>query len=521
VPILRRLGAAGVGLFAGITLGLLLGDENYVAVGAAVLFAILVALFTRQITPPAARPALYLLVALALTVRYAVAVAVYDGSLAAGRGGFVTGDDANYAEFSWTLVQLLRGETVNFDYGGFLYLLGTFVYLETAIFSVVGQNVVVVLLLNAALGAALVPLIGDLGRRLFDGERAGVLAGTIVAFFPSLVLWSSLNLKDSLSLFLIATVLWLLALFSRRMLPLLVLAMYVPVFLMESLRFYIFVGLAVVVPIGVMLANGPVARSRRIVTSALAVGLSLLLVVSQGAGTNALSASLLERLQSQRAAMAVGARTGFGRAIVLVQRGATYVIPTSSASPSPPESSPRVLVVEPRTHIVLGTAAPDRIAIPVQPGDLLVIPRPGVTPTVGPQPQPLPITANSGEVELVDAEDALILRTLEYLPFGVAFALFAPFPGAGLRAQDLLPIPEMLVWYVLLVAAVIALWRWRRRWRILAPIVLFVSGTVLIFALAEGNVGTLYRHRAMIIPFVALLSAPTIASLLLRRERAV
>src|SRR5205823_7524413 len=106
------------------------------------------------------------------------------------------------------------------------------------------------------------------------------------------------------------------------------------------------------------------------------------------------------------------------------------------------------------------------------------------------------------------------LRTLEYLPFGLAFALFAPFPGSGTRMQDLLPIPEMLLWYLLLIGAGIALWRWRKRWRTLAPITLFIAGTVVIFALAEGNVGTLYRHRAMIIPFVALLAAPTIASLL-------
>jgi peptidoglycan/LPS O-acetylase OafA/YrhL len=64
----------------------------------------------------------------------------------------------------------------------------------------------------------------------------------------------------------------------------------------------------------------------------------------------------------------------------------------------------------------------------------------------------------------------------------------------------------MLVWYGLMVAAAIALWRWRRRWRVLAPIVLFVAGTLVIFALAEGNVGTLYRHRAMIIPFVILIA---------------
>ena len=508
MTILRRLEAAGIGLFTGVTVAWLVGDANYVALGAAALFGLLIFVFVRVLTPVPVRHDVYLLVALALTLRYAVAVTLHDGSLAAGRGGFVTGDDANYADFSWTLVQLFRGQTVTFDYGGYLYLLGTFVYLETAIFALVGPNVVVVELLNAALGAGLVAFVCDLCRRLFDDERASLLAGTLVAFYPSLVLWTSLNLKDSLALFLIAAALWLVVVFNRRPVVWLVLAMYVPLFLMESLRFYVFVGLALVIPVGVILTSGRQSRARRIVTSALAVALSALLLVAQGTGNDALSASLLARLESERAAMALGARTGFGRGVVLVQKGATYVIPTSSANPTPPGRTPQVVVVQPNARIAIGTSAPGRDAVPVLPGDLLVVARPGVTTTPAPQPQQLPTTVTSGEVQLVDAsEDALVLRTLEYLPFGLAFALFAPFPGSGRRAQDLLPIPEMLVWYVLLVAAGIALWRWRHRWRTLAPIVLFVAGTLLIFALAEGNVGTLYRHRAMVIPFVALIAA--------------
>jgi hypothetical protein len=508
---LRRLGAVGIGLFTGIAVGLLVGDANYAALGAGAVFAILVLLFTRALTPPSARPDVYILVGLALALRYAVAVTLHDASLAAGRGGFITGDDANYAAFSLTLVQLARGETVDFDYGGYLYLLGTFVYLEAAVFALVGPNVVVVELLNAALGAGLVALVYDIGRRLFDDERGSLLGGAFVALFPSLVLWSSLNLKDSLALFLIASVLWLLVLFDRRPVVWLVFASYVVLFLMQSLRFYIFVGLALVTPIGVILASGPRSRTRRIVTSVMAVVLSALLLLVQGTGNDVLSGALLARLEGERAAMALGARTGFGRPVVSVEEGASYVIPGSSANPTPPGSTPRVVVVEPNSRIVVGTPVVGRDTVSVLPGDIIVIVRPGATQTAAPQPSALAITVTSGEVQLIDASaDALVFRTLEYLPFGLAFALFAPFPGSGTRAQDLLPIPEMLVWYVLLVAAMISLWRWRYRWRALAPIVLFIGGTVLIFALAEGNVGTLYRHRAMIVPFVALLGAGSI-----------
>jgi hypothetical protein len=515
---LRRLGAAGVGLFTGITVGLLLGDGNYVGLGAAALFGVLVFLLTRQLTPPAVRHDIYLLVALALTLRYAVAVTVHDGSLAAGRGGFITGDDAAYADFSWILVQVFRGQTVTSDYAGYLNLLGTFVYLEAAIFALVGPNVVVVDLLNAALGAGLVALVWDLCRRLFHDERASLLASLLVAFYPSLVLWTSLNLKDSLALFLIATVLWLIVVFDQTPLVWIVLLMYVPLFLMESLRFYIFVGLAMVIPIGVLLAARQ-SWPRRIALSVMAIGLSVLLLVVQATGNGALSASLLGRLEGERAAMALGARTGFGRAIVRVQTGATYVIPTFSPNATP-QRTPQIVVLQPNARIVVGTPIPGRDAVPVLPGDFLVVARPGVTSTPGPEAQPLPISASSGEVQLVDAsEDALALRTLEYLPFGLAFALFAPFPWTGTRPQDLLPLPEMLVWYALLAATCIALWRWRHRWRALAPLGLFVGGTVLIFALAEGNVGTLYRHRAMIIPFVIVLAAPALVQIIHRRPQ--
>src|SRR5207302_2693294 len=125
--LVRTVEAAGIGLFTGITIAWLVADANYTALAAAALFAFLALAVTRAVTPLPARHDIYLVVFLALTLRYAVAVTVYDGSIAAGKGGFITGDDANYADFSWTLVQVLRGQPVTFDYSRYHYLLGTFV----------------------------------------------------------------------------------------------------------------------------------------------------------------------------------------------------------------------------------------------------------------------------------------------------------------------------------------------------------------------------------------------------------
>jgi hypothetical protein len=40
--------------------------------------------------------------------------------------------------------------------------------------------------------------------------------------------------------------------------------------------------------------------------------------------------------------------------------------------------------------------------------------------------------------------------------------------------------------------------------------VLYVLGVFFLFGLLEGNVGTLYRHRAMLVPYVVTLAAPTL-----------
>ena len=75
------------------------------------------------------------------------------------------------------------------------------------------------------------------------------------------MLWSSLNLKDALALLEIVSVLWILHHFERR--PrwvLLALALLLLVAL-ESLRRYVFVGRALIVPIGVLVADYTSTRS--------------------------------------------------------------------------------------------------------------------------------------------------------------------------------------------------------------------------------------------------------------------
>jgi 4-amino-4-deoxy-L-arabinose transferase-like glycosyltransferase len=426
----RRVLAAATGLSGGSAAGFLVTDGDLVVLVVAVLYVAIALCVSFAILPREARPTVLPLVAFAIALRMAVAVGLYDGLLAAGRGGFLTGDDATYADLSSRLARLLHGETAPFDYAAESYLLGTYVYLETALFYLLGPRVLVVELLNAAMGGLLVAFAFDVARRLFD-MRAGLVAGVLVAVYPSLVLWSALNLKDSLSLLIIGIVLWLLVIFEARqgwwwLVP----ASFVPLLPLASLRDYIFVGLVLVIPASVILAPGNPGGRQRLVPNLLAIALSAIFLITY-LNTSPPVPSLSD-LEQERAGMGAGANTNFA--------------------------------------------------------DFC-----------------------SGD-EIGNA----LLQTIRDMPCAAAHVLFAPFPWSIRRTLDLLPIPEMLVWYAALVGGIVTLVRFRRSWRSLVPLVLYVGGTVLVFMLAEGNVGTLFRHRAMVIPFVIIAASPAFALLFAR-----
>ena len=253
------------------------------------------------------------------------------------------------------------------------------------------------------------------------------MAAVLVAVYPSLVLWSALNLKDSLTLLLIAISLWFVVVFHERGSPWQILGSFAPLVLIEGLRNYIFVELAGIIPVSVVLGAG-LDRRARAVASSVAISLVAVLLVYHFSFVQSGVPSLSE-FETERAAMGITANTSY---------------------------------------------------------------------TCGP---------------IVGAESGPLLRTLSTLPCAFGHVFFAPFPWSVRRALDLPVVPEMLLWYAALGGSLFVLLRFRRLWRRLVPLAFFVGGAMLVFALAEGNVGTLFRHRAMVIPFVLILASPALTRL--------
>lgn len=106
------------------------------------------------------------------------------------------------------------------------------------------------------------------------------------------------------------------------------------------------------------------------------------------------------------------------------------------------------------------------------------------------------------------ADTTSLSGLLAYLPVGLAYFLFAPFPWAVGSPLQAVTVPEQLTWYVLFLFSLwgmgVALRQDPRRF----GLVFFVTGAmVLSYSLVEGNVGTAYRHRAQIYPFLFIFSA--------------
>ena len=106
-------------------------------------------------------------------------------------------------------------------------------------------------------------------------------------------------------------------------------------------------------------------------------------------------------------------------------------------------------------------------------------------------------------------QDNRILDELRHLPVGLRVMLLDPMPSHLNRSASLrYPFIEHLLWYPILVLALIGLARNRIPTSMLTYSLLVLLGSAAMWGAIEGNFGTAYRHRAEF-AWVAILFAAT------------
>lgn len=282
-------------------------------------------------------------------------------------------------------------------------------------------------LMNCFIGAIGVVPFYALGREL-GGRWAGRIVALAGAFWPSLLLWSILNLKDVMVVVLIAATMFLAIRFARKPGLVVMAGLLLSFALMENLRLYVFYAFGWLVPVTFFILNR--AAWRRRFTTGLALWAAIIVIM---VGMNAGNQWLGLRYLTDKRLEALHGSASFGAG-----------------------------------------------------------------------------TADSG-IELTEKLNryeggwAIQMRNV---PIVLPYVLWAPFPWKAGKLREIATIPETLVWYGIQVLSVVALVAYgRSRWRELFLPVVFVGGLVLVFSVIEGNVGTIYRHRSMLLPAAFTLAA--------------
>lgn len=250
---------------------------------------------------------------------------------------FFGGDAITYDAFGYALLRGWGGDhyysSLANQYVGGVSAGGGWgmLYVVAAVYSVIGRNLLAVQYVNAVIGALTAPVIFLCAHHMFDNSKVARIAGLFVAFYPSLVLWSSQGLKDGPIVFLLAISMLATLKLGEKLTIKFLAVLVCALFGLLSLRFYVFYMM-------VAAAGGSFIIGMRAITAqsfirqfilVIAIGLSLTyLGVLRYASVQSETFGNLRAVELSRLDASQSAKSGFGKDVdVSTTSGAITAIP--------------------------------------------------------------------------------------------------------------------------------------------------------------------------------------------------
>lgn len=411
----------------------------------------------------------------------------------------------------------------------------------TLLYKIFGPNKVLGQILVAVVGAATAAGVAALATRMLS-PRWGLTGGLTIAFLPSQIIWSSLLLKDP---FVWATLAFLALACSyalgaaRRKWIYSAVGIALLLTLLTYLRNHTLVVAAWAAAFAAIVAASPPRLPR--IAAVLLVATAVPLVFGLGPGGISVVTSA-GSLEARRLANAQGANTAFIEVEPTPEETqATTGVGSGGIGPDaapPPEVAEAEEELETQREAVaalisevaaveedLATAAGDGAAeakrrklLRLQEAlreeqRLLEAEKEHLAQLVAALPTPQP------PVSAPDIEPETLAPDVAHLPRGLFVMLFEPVPWGPPGSSTLqMARLESLVWYPLLLLAVVGLWASRRHLRDMTFPLLVGGGVLIVYALTEGNIGTAYRHRGEFVWVVVLLAMLGANALLEKRK---
>lgn len=208
-------------------------------------------------------------------------------------------------------------------------------YLVAFIYALIGRNMLAVQFFNAVVGAATAPMIFLCARHIFRNNRVARLSTFLVAFYPSLVLWSSQGLKDGPIVFLLALAMLATLKLGEKLSVKYFLVLVGAALGILALRFYVFYMLMAAIGGALVIGMRPLTSQRlwRQFIILIGIGLSMTyLGVLRTASHQLDTFGNLEAVQRSRSDLAQSAESGYGRDMnVSTTAGALKAIPLGMA----------------------------------------------------------------------------------------------------------------------------------------------------------------------------------------------
>jgi hypothetical protein len=269
----------------------------------------------------------------AFAVRLLAAVVAHYSLLYFGKGGFLLLDDRAYDKIGWTLARVWMG-----IFPGIRdtdqYLMVNYTYLVAGLYYFLGHALLAVKMMNVLFGSLLAVVTYALGRELF-GPRVGLVAGILTAFFPSLVAWSAINLKDILVVLLTVTATYGLLRYARRHEWWALLLALAALLAIENLRQFVFFILCWLMPLAFLLADRSGWRRKLLLALPLVLAIAFFNFGTNNEkfGTNFLTPKALTEAEWKRWLEERDAATGINEDSVkpprdletIVERSITYL----------------------------------------------------------------------------------------------------------------------------------------------------------------------------------------------------
>jgi len=267
---------------------------------------------------------------LAVLVRIIIATVIFTANMEE----FFGGDANTYDIFGQSLARSWHGDEYHAaKYASFVASGASawgMLYLVAAVYELVGSNMFAVQLINASVGSATAIVVYYTAQTLFSNIRVSRVAAVLVAFFPSLILWSSQALKDGLIILALALAILATLRLMEKVTAGHVLVLTACLLALLSLRFYIFYMMSAAVAgsfiIGMKSMSAQSFLQRFVAVAAIGLAFTWFGVL-QYAGTQFDRYANLQMVQMSRLDQSL-AGSGFGKDVdVGTTEGALTVIP--------------------------------------------------------------------------------------------------------------------------------------------------------------------------------------------------